>query len=238
MSLKLLETKKLHYGEYLYKLTMSNPLAPIFRSSSQRGGILTHTKVVLDDLTRKYREGEPLKKITYRASIDITEAAYLDAKDIYSVLKKSTNYKLCCKAGTVLGLYSNDRDMLVKLSKKMRTSLREFWEPRPEAVEILKTKEHLVISNNPLGFEYQLHLSWKAVDLGFYTWAVANGDKVRIGPKTLKAFQRGYANGSYIYVRDDRVLTLVELLIGHAMRKVDKIVYTGDIDKYKYDIEQ
>jgi hypothetical protein len=217
---------------------MSNPLAPIFRVSQQRGGILTHTKVVLDDLTRKYREGEPLKKSTYRTSIDITEAAYLDAKDIYSVLKKGTDYKLRCEGGTILNIYSNDRDLLVKLSKKMRTSLREFWEPRPEAIETLKTKENIVISNCPTGFKYQAHLSWKSVDLGFYNWAIANGDKVRIGPKTLKAFQRGRANGSYIYVRDDRVLTLVELLIGHAIRKVDKIVYTGDIDKYKYDIEQ
>ena len=35
--LKLCETKKLHYGKYLYKVALSNPFDPWFRNEFQKG---------------------------------------------------------------------------------------------------------------------------------------------------------------------------------------------------------
>ena len=39
-------------------------------------------------------------------------------------------------------------------------------------------------------------------------------------------------NGLYIYLRDEKVLSLVTLLAGASIRSVEKLVYRGDIDKY------
>ena len=42
----------------------------------------------------------------------------------------------------------------------------------------------------------------------------------------------GYLNGLYIYLRDEKILNLVTLLAGSSIRNVEKLVYSGDIDKY------
>ena len=47
----------------------------------------------------------------------------------------------------------------------------------------------------------------------------------------------GYLNGLYMYLRDDKILNLVTLLAGQSIRSVEKLVYKGDIDKYKYGTE-
>ena len=233
-SLKLFETQKLHYGKYLYKLAIMNPLSHAFRSGFQDNGNLTHTKIVIDALTLRYRNGEPLTQQTYRSNVPISELAYLDAKDVYSILKKHSEYKIRCE-GSSISIYSNDRDLLMKIANKMRTSLREFWEPKPEAIVLLQRKENIKIVNLPTEFLYQVHLAFKKIDPSIYNWVTSNPGKVKVGPKTLLDFARGRSNGSYIYVRDQRVLMLVELLIGNAIRKVDKLVYKGNIDKYTYD---
>ena len=232
--LKLFETKKLHHGKYLYKLVLSNPLSSIFRSSSQSPVKLSYAKSRLEELTKKHKNGEPLTKQNYRSSVEISESYFLDAKDLYNILKKSSDYKIRCESNSI-GIYSNDRDQLMKIANKMRASSREFWEPNPEAADLLARKENLVIVSYPTAYQYQVHLSYKRIDANAYNWLKSNGDKVKVGPKTLRDIGSGFANGSYIYVRDDRVMSLVEVLIGHAIRKVDKIVYKGDIDKYKHD---
>ncbi len=233
-SLKLFETKKLHHGQFLYKLVLSNPLAAIFRTDLQRQAGFPYAKNRLDELAKKHKAGEPLTKQNYRSSVNVSEHAFFDAKDIFNILKKETDYKIRCESST-LGIYSNDRDLLMKIANKMRVSNREFWEPTPQTVEILKGKKNIKIVNFEPQYLYQVHLSYKRIDPNVYNWISSNPDKVKVGPKTLRDIQNGFANGSYIYVRDDRVLSLAEMLIGHAMRKIDKLVYKGDIDKYKYD---
>jgi len=233
--LKLYETVRLHYNTYLYKLVLSNPIIHIFRTDLQRGVPLSFARSQLDDLTQKYRANEPLTKQTFRATVEIPVESYLDAKDIYSILKKNSGYKLRVETSRSLGIYSNDRDMLMRISKKMRESLREFWEPAPGNELILLNKKDIVLVKSPSAYEYKVHLRYTKVDVAFKNWIDANLDKIKIGAATYGDISTGFANGCYFYVRDERVLSLVELLIGHAIRKVDKIVYKGDIDKYKYD---
>ncbi len=232
-SLKLFETKKLHHGQYLYKLVLSNPLAVIFRSDLQRQDGLSYAKSKLEELTEKHKAGEPLTKQSYRSSVPVSEDSFFDAKDVYNILKKNNNFKIRCETST-LGIYSNDRNLLMRIANKMRVSNREFWEPAPCAVEILSTKKNIKIVNFEPQYQYQVHLSYKRVDPNVYNWISSNPDKVKVGPKTLNDLHNGLANGSYIYIRDDRILTLAEMLIGHAIRKIDKLVYKSDIDKYKY----
>ena len=231
--MRLFETKKLHHGKYLYKLVLFNPLASIFRSSDQSKK-LEYAKNKLEELNEKYKHNEPLTKQSYRSSTPISNDAFLDAKDVYSALKKSNDYKIRCES-TTLGIYSNNKTMLMKLANKMRVSSKEFWEPASDAVDLLSRRENTVIVNYPSQFQYQVHLAYKRIDPNGYNWLKSNPDKVKVGPKTLRDIGNGYCNGSYIYVRDDKILSLVEMLIGHAIRKIDKIVYKGDIDKYKYD---
>ena len=41
-----------------------------------------------------------------------------------------------------------------------------------------------------------------------------------------------YVNGLYFYVRDEKVLNLITLLIGDNIRRVQKLVWIEELDKY------
>lgn len=232
--LKLFETKKLHYGQYLYKLVLSNELSFIFRTDLQKNSKLSYAKVILDQLNLQYRNNEPLTRQKYNTIKEVNELHYLDAKDIYSILNKSSGYKLRCESGT-LAIYSNDRDLLYKIVNKTRLQNAEIWEPDHSTVEILKSKEKIkIVDYQPL-LQYQVHLNYKKIDSRFANWLISNQDKSRVGPKALESIQEGSAGNFYFYVRDEKVLSLISILIGHNIRSVDKLIYKGDIDKYKYD---
>ena len=232
--LKLFETKKLHYGQYLYKLSLSNELSYIFRTDLQKKSKLSYAKVILDQLNLQYRNNETLTRQKYNSIKEVNEIDYLDAKDIFSILRKHTGYKLRCESGT-LSIYSNDQDLLYKIINKIRLQSVELWEPDHKTVDILRSKEKIKIVDYQPFLQYQVHLNYKKIDTSFANWLIANQDKSRVGPRALDSIRTGSAGNFYFYIRDDKVLSLVNLLIGHNIRAVDKLIYKGDIDKYKYD---
>lgn len=232
--LKLHETRKLHYGKYLYKLALYNELSYIFRTELQKDGKLGYAKVILDKLNLQYRNNEPLTRQKFNAVKEVQESHYLDAKDIYTVLRKHNNYKLRCETAS-LAIYSDDRDLLYKIANKIRIGNLEIWEPTYESVELLTQKEKIkIVDYQPL-LQYQVYLNYKKIDPSFANWLINNQDKSRVGPRALNYIESGRAGDFYFYVRDEKVLSLISILIGHNIRSVDKLIYKGDIDKYKYD---
>ena len=43
--------------------------------------------------------------------------------------------------------------------------------------------------------------------------------------------QRGYVSGKYLYLRDEKVLTLAMLFLSGNITRVDRIVIKQDVDK-------
>ena len=230
--LKLHDTRKLHYGEYLYKLVLHNPLCTMFRSELQKNGKLSHVREQLDILTEKYRNNIPLTRKAFRTEIQLDIDDYLDAKDVYSCLKLANNYKIRVSPYMTLILYTNDRSLLVKIINKMRVSAEEFWEPKDIDIKLLQQEENIVIVNSLPQFPLRVWFNNNKVPGDFSNWLDSNKDKSRIGDKALMCLEEcGNLNGFYMYVRDNRVLNLVYLLAGSAIRRVDKLVYNNNIDK-------
>lgn len=232
--LNLYETRKLHYGKYLYKLAVRNDLAYIFRTDLQKTVKLGYAKVVLDKLNLQYQNNEPLTRQKYNTLVELSKNEFLDAMDIYTILRKKNDYKLRCEALS-LAIYSNDRDFLYKIVNKLRTTFIEIWEPAPETAELLLKKQNIKLVNYEPLLEYQVHLNHKKIDPSFASWLISNQDKSRVGAIALDNIKRGRAGDFYFYVRDEKVLSLVSIIIGHNIRSVDKLVYKGDIDKYTYE---
>jgi hypothetical protein len=70
------------------------------------------------------------------------------------------------------------------------------------------------------------------INKDFAIWVKANSDKCQIGQLTLNDIEtQGHLYGNYMYVRDEKILNLLLLLIGNSISRVDKIVYKGNIDK-------
>lgn len=230
--LKQFESRKLFYSEYLYKLVFRNELHNIFRSELQKKEKLSYAREQLDYLTEQYRNNEPLLKKQFRSHVIIDVNDYLDAMSIYTILKDSEEYKLRIDPYSCITLFSNNKNFLLNLSSRLKTST-EFWEPDPKHIETLKSKTKIQIVDNLPKLPIKVWFNSTRINTDFATWIRANEDKCKIGKIALEGLENyGYLNGLYIYLRDEKILNLVTLLAGSSIRNVEKLVYSGDIDKY------
>ena len=233
MQLKRFESSKLFYSEYLYKLVFRNELNVIFRSELQKKEKLSYARNQLDTLTEQYRNNLPLYKKQWRAEILIDTNDYFDAMTTYSVLKKSTEYKLRIDPYSTITLFSNNKDFLLDLGSKLKTDTLNFWGPDPDHIDILKSKTKIQIVDKIPELPIKVWFNSTRINQDFGNWLRVNKDKCRIGTIALDSLESyGYMNGLYIYLRDEKVLNLVTLLAGASIRSVEKLVYRGDIDKY------
>jgi hypothetical protein len=233
MQLKRFESSKLFYSEYLYKLVFRNELNVIFRSELQKKEKLSYARNQLDTLTEQYRNNLTLYKKQWRAEIVIDINDYFDAMTTYSVLKKSTEYKLRIDPYSTITLFSNNKDFLLDLGSKLKTDTLNFWEPNPDHIDILKSKTKIQIVDKIPELPIKVWFNSTRINQDFGNWLRANKDKCKIGTIALDSLESyGYMNGLYIYLRDEKVLSLVTILAGASIRSVEKLVYRGDIDKY------
>ena len=229
---KLFETRKLHFGKYLYKLVLSNSLCSAFRTELQKGTALSYAKEKLDQLTKQYDSNIPLTIVRYRTHNEISNDEYLDALSIYNILKNSSDYKVRTTYYRILTIYSNDIGMLRSISDVMRISNVELWEPSEHYVKLLTSNQNIIIVDNPTNMGLKVTFKRGNVNKDFAAWVKSNSDKCQIGPVTLYDIENeGYLYGNYMYVRDEKILNLLLLLIGNSISKVDKIIYKGNIDK-------
>ena len=231
--LKLLESRKLFYSEYLYKLVFRNELSNIFRSDLQKKEKLSYARQQLDRLAEDYRNNLPLRKMTWRTEIVVDANDYLDAMTLYAVLKNSDEYRIRIDPYSSVSLFSNNKEFLLTLGNKLNTTAVKFWEPNVEYIELLTTKTKIQIVDEIPKLPLKVWFNSTRVNKDFAIWIRANRDKCKIGKIALDSLEDyGYLNGLYIYLRDEKVLNLVTLLAGASIRSVDKLVYSGDIDKY------
>tara|TARA_B110000977_G_scaffold22323_1_gene26890 strand:+ start:257 stop:961 length:705 start_codon:yes stop_codon:yes gene_type:complete len=230
--LKLCETRKLFYSEYLYKLVLRNELNVIFRTELQKKGKLSFAKSQLDEITEAYQNNLPLFKRTWRTEVQVNVNDYLDAMDVYATLKNSDDYRLRIDPTCTITLFSNNKDFLLGLANRLKTEQIEFWEPNDAYVELLTSKVKIVIVDEKPKLKLKVYFNSKQVDSGLGSWIIANTDKCKVGTVALECIStHGYLNGFYMYIRDEKVLNLVTLLAGNSIRSVEKLVYKEDIDK-------
>jgi len=231
--LKLFESRKLFYSEYLYKLVLRNDLSTIFRSDFQKKEKLSFARHELDRLAEDYRHNLPLVKKAWRTNIAVATNDYFDAMTIYAALKISNEYKLRVDPYSTITLFSNNREFLLTLGNKLNTTAVKFWEPNVAYIELLKSKTKIQIVDEIPKLPLKVWFNSTRVNKDFANWIRANDDKCKIGKIALESLESyGYLNGLYIYLRDEKVLSLVTILAGASIRSVDKLVYSGDIDKY------
>lgn len=229
--LRQCETKKLHYGKYLYKLALANPFAPWFRTEFQKDGTLKLAKSKLDEYQLLYDLGKPMYKSVYRSEMPISDSEFLDAKDLYNELRSVSDYKIRVERWSGFCLYTNDKEFLLNLTNKMRVSAREFWEPKTESIDTLLNEKNIVLVDKVPEHPIKVTFNYKKIDSSLSTWLLANKDKSTAGQTTINNISNGYASGNYIFVRDERVLTMVQMIVGHNIQRIERLVYKDNIDK-------
>jgi hypothetical protein len=232
-NLKLLESKKLHYKKYLYKLKVSSPVASIFRTERQRSGNLEFARSQLDRYQNLYDNGLPI--VCYRISrgrspIDLKFIK--EAYEIYNILRSASGYLMRCEHKTLI-IYTNDRQLLISISKKIHTYEVELWEPDKSVVKFLTSNADIIIVDKPTDFPYKITLGREPGSVSLGKWIDNNTDKVKIGPVLLNNLHKAapWIQGQYFYVRDEHVIFLLQIMISTNISRIDKLVYKGDIDK-------
>lgn len=229
--LQLYETKKLHYGKYLYKLKIQNQLAGIFRTELQRNGKLNYARTKLHDYLARLKRGELVTKSRWRSETIIKPDTIFDANAIYLQLKNNNDYLLRCEYSTLI-IYTNNRTLLLDIVAKLKTATSELWEPDPKTVEFLVNKSDIILTDSEVMFPFKITFGRKKANPSLATWIEKNGDKAQAGHICMNNIRNGnYLQGQYIYVRDENIVLLLQMIIGDNIQRIDKLVYKGNIDK-------
>lgn len=235
MRLRLFETKKLHYGEYLYKLVVINQLSYIFRTELQKDGNLGYARQRLDMLNQVYSNVEDkflktsieLPWSGWRGHDRIPLQDYFDGITLYRNLKKQNDYKLRVERYT-LHYYTNSRDCVVKLINSIQGP-GEFHEPKPGDIELLKKEKNIILVDYPPDYKYKITLGGKKGVPGLASWIDKNPNLAKMGKIAKDECQnQGYVKGYYFFVKDDKALFIAQLLVGDNIARIDKIVYRDE----------
>lgn len=223
--MKVFETKKLFWDEYLYKLVVHNRLAVIFRNQN-----LSHAEQVLLPIREQYAKGLPLALSHYRRLDFLKESQYLDAEKLFHLLSLADNYRLRVESST-LNLYSNDSAWLESISTALTAdNVTAFWKPKASCIEHLLEKT--IILQEKINYQFRVTLGNKRGNAEFAAFAGKNPHLIRIGSVLKKGMATaGWVNGMYFYARDERVIQLCYLMLDN-IRRIDKVIYKQDIDKY------
>ena len=218
------ETTKLFYGQYVYKVVIRNEIAHLFREKNY-----TWAKYSLDKLQAQLEEGaDQLHFVRGQRWAAVSISDFLTAQKLFHEFTNFDNCKLRVE-NPWLSVYSNDIKWLKNLTSKVGDSCQEFWEPNSKNIKLLES--NTIISYSIKDYKYKVTLGSKTCP-NFINWIDSNRDKIKIGNKTYEAINDNcYTKGLYFYVRDEKVLNLINLIIGPAAQRIDKIVYQTKTDK-------
>jgi hypothetical protein len=219
------ETTKLFYDQYLYKLTVVNPLVSIFRGKN-----LTYARQQLDKLQLQYETNSILAfSFHYGARvIQLTEQEFTAAKILLAEFNMHKNYTLRIESPR-MAIYSNNKKWVNTLLEKPIVTT-EFWEPNNASINLL-IKNNIIITDQYFNYNYKITLKEK-VNTQFYNWLINNSHKVKIGDTCLECIKNGdYVRGFYFYLKGEKTLSIVNLMIGGEIARIDNIVYRASKDK-------
>ena len=176
------------------------------------------------------RNGEAITSTRYRTLVTISFQQLLDADRIYKSLRGATDYLLRCEHQTII-IYTNNLTTLTKLSKNIRTDDIELWEPSKEVVSFLVANANTIIIDKPTDFPYKITFGRKPGKAELADWIDNNSDKVKIGNILLENLrcETRWIQGQYFYVKDEKIIFLLKIMLGDNIGKIDKLVYKGDI---------
>lgn len=224
------ETTKLHYGKYLYKMQLHNRLAHIFRTELQRNGKLSYAASNLVDYKEQSKSGYIYKS---RWGFDevIPVEDLKDAEVVYRLLKAADNYMVRVELNSLI-VYSNDIDLLENINSKLTVDTK-IWKPREDTKDFLLNNKNVILVNTPPEFPYKISFGRLPAKKELANWIIKNKNKVVCGPRLLSNLknENKWIQGQYIFAKDEKVILLLQMLIGDNISRIDKLVYDPSIDK-------
>ena len=197
----------------------------------QRHGTLSFVRSELDTLREQRANGQLMFRQKFRFDQEVTEDVYQDARRLYLILKSQKDYTLRVTPNGNITVFTNN-EKLIDTIERVCSVVLEVMKPDKNEISQLTDIKNIVLVDKTPEFSIRVTLNSIPTNSGILKWLSANKDKSKIGEKALDILKNGwYSNGLYFYVRDEKVLNMIYMLVGNSIRRVDKLVYRGDIDK-------
>mgnify|MGYP006427820117 FL=1 len=126
--------------------------------------------------------------------------------------------------GDRISFFTDDKELYTKvLNGNPPRNIIEAFEPSTDGMELLKQGDVVLVDEEPR-MAVRVHLKGR-VNSDFLNWVDSNSDKVSMSTNIRFRIERGMVQrGSYMHIRDTKVLNMITLLIGSNIRKVERLV--------------
>ncbi len=217
------ETTKLFYNEYLYKVVVKNHIGAIFRAKN-----LNHARNELDRMQTQLDEEKFITRTFGIRTEPVSQQDFETSKTMFKMLStyNQNDYKLRIE-GANTSIYSNDIDIIHNICSKVPVT--ELWKPNDAYKD--KLDKNTILTDYASPYNFKVTLNANKIDPAFYKWIQRNSDKIKIGKTALECVGKGFALGFYFFVKNEKVLQLISLMIGHNFQTVQRIVCKQDLDK-------
>lgn len=195
------ETTKLWYNRYLYKIVVQSRNSwPAWR----------------------FRHATSWLKWDELQNPDYDEDQRINFA-VNELLQKADDYRSRAE-GHAVSIFTNNKKLISDIASIAGDRVEEIWEPNPDTQHLLKDANTIVVKERPL-YPMRVMLNDQKISPDFAKWVDANPDKIRIGDAAYSAIKRGWMTGGlYFYLRDDKILSLVNLMIHQNIRRIDRLV--------------
>lgn len=214
------DSHKLFYDQYKYKVDFHNALGFVFRNKN-----FSHARKSIDTAIQQYEAEGAVKWGSGFRTVNVTSEELSDLQILLSLfVKEKQDFKIRCESYH-LGIYTNNYEWVKTITSKLN-AVCVVHMPKDNAILTPN-----IIINDTIDFGYKITLNGTA-DPNLANFCIKHKNKIKIGNRVLSNIQRGYnLKGMYMYVKDFATITLIRLFLKKDLMRIDKIISSKDLDK-------
>ena len=138
--------------------------------------------------------------------------------------------------GNNFTVYCRDVELFQNLCKSLEEWSMSIYEPASDQeLEIITDNAKKILCNKLpyLKYQYKVHIRPTAhltARESFSSWIKNYNEKIRTTEDTRRWFLGRYTQGPYVYVEDQKMLTLISMFLGNNVRKIEEYILRSSIN--------
>lgn len=234
--MKYSETKKLFFGKYLYKYNINTPFAFYFYRNSNFDNTIavfnTAIASVEKEMAAQKNKNPSVKIKRWHRTYEVTRIDVDQIKKVAQILVDNVGEYRTRTEFNNFSIYTNNESLLSLLEANSDTNYPvEIFKPHNTVKNIMAGNKEVYVVHKPMDYKYRVTISGKVNNSKqFATWLKENTDKVKASSTAIKGFNAEYwMSNLLLYVKDDKVLLLLQMMIGSSVQKVETIVCINEV---------
>jgi hypothetical protein len=224
--IKIIDTKKKFFNQYLYKAVLHTPFCRLILSNQVN---LTNEYQRRLDMSRHYNHGGSWKKNNISNRANISELSYYQNLR----LKNTDVFKFRIEE-PYLSIYANDENYLHDIVSKAGSTVIEIHKPASESAKAILNQGEIVIKKLT-EYEYKVVLrengsiSYEAREQ-VYNYLIGLNDTVKMtkGCKRNLTERQYWFTSTYFYTKDPTILTFLNLISPDIVSGIFKLTVATD----------